>query len=490
MQQAEAVIATSDDNLHHPELFPDSTKWSQALAPLMDQVPNPTLGVMRPFAGAVFLVSAQQNADISRPGRDADGYSTALRMAMYTASLIQNHPDRLSKDNLVKVLYLLCLTVELAKDQLDLLEINKLFALPSEEAITGVREFVNKVHQETLSSILLHSKAWREGLESNSPLEFSGPIHALVLKLVGASSTRSTTSFYTARVLSHLLPKLVEQHGWQAAGSEEWLTELGVLKSTTPNILGTVAVLTGLHENLIASPLVNNFCNRIISDVAGATAKSEKTLGLLVLLNTTLSVYDDENLPVAQNRLVFAVKQILSWTPEIAGSNYQLSSEACRALQRLLPAIKSVYGSYWETTLEFCIKIWETMEFEEHHDQKLPMMGMSLKLFSNLRTLQDTNDDLEDAFSQYGETVSHCFIKLMKLPRFKPTQPLAFVDSILSRLVTKIPSSHIKDVSEFYPCVASENRLIQSAAFDVLHRTIPAEQEEISVNTLLEKKGT
>ncbi|KAG4026242.1 hypothetical protein MFRU_043g00460 [Monilinia fructicola] len=488
VQQAEAVIAASDDNSLHPELFPDVTKWSQSLAPFLVPAPNSTLGVMRPFAGAAFLVRSQESSEIPRPSRDADGYSIALRMAIYSAHLVRDYPDRLSKDTLVEVLYLMCLTVELSNDQLDLLEINKLFAIPSEEVVSGVSVFVYRIYRETLPFILLHSKAWREGLESGSPLEFSGVVHTLVMKLLNASHGNTPTSFYSARALSHLLPNLVEQHGWQAVGSEEWISKLEILKASTPNILGAVAILTGLHETLSTSQLVSNLCNRIISDVAGSTAQSEKTLGLIVLLNATLSIYDDDDLPVAQNRLVFAVKQILSWTPEIASTNYQLSSESCFALQRLLPAIKSVYGSYWESTLEFCIKIWETMESEEDYDQKLSMMGMSLKLFSNLRSLQDANDDLEDALTQYGETASQCFIKLMKLPRFAPTQPLEFVDNILSRLVVKIPSSHIKDVSEFYPLVASENRMVQSAAFDVLHRAIPAEQEEISVNTLLEKK--
>ncbi|ESZ93342.1 hypothetical protein SBOR_6269 [Sclerotinia borealis F-4128] len=488
IQQAEAVIAASLDNSHHPELFPDVTKWSQALAPLLDQSPNPTLGVMRPFAGAVFLVHTPEVIEISRPGRDADGYSTALRMAMYSAHLVRDHPDRLSKDALVEVIYLMCMTVELANDQLDLLEINKLFAVPSAEVILCVREFSDRIYRESLPFILLHSKAWRDGFESGSPLEFSGVVHSLVLKLINASRGNTSTSFYSARVLSHLLSKLVEQHGWQAVGGEEWISKTDVLKSSTPNILGAVAILTGLHETLSTSQPVSNLCNQIISDVTDAAAQSEKNVGLLVLLNATLSIYDDDDLPVAQNRLVFAVKQILSWTPEVADTNYQLSSEICRALQKLLPAIKSVYGSYWESTLEFCIKIWETMESEEYHEQKLSMMGMSLKLFSNLRSLQDANDDLDDALTQYGKLASHCFIKLMKLPRVKPTQPLEFVDNALSRLIVKIPSSHIEDVSEFYPLIASEKRLVQSAAFDVLHRAIPAEQEEIAVNTLLEKK--
>jgi len=487
VQQAETLISTSEDGASF-EIFPDISQWQQALTPFLQEAPNPTLGVIRPFAGAVFLAQSQDSEQFSMPSRDSVGYSTALRMAIYSARLIHNHPDSLTKDKLVEVLYLISLTAELASDQLDLLESNKLFASPIDASAMTVQDFVGSLYQACFLRILPHSKAWREGMESGEPLEFSGATHNLIRKFIKAANGRTPTSFYAARCLSRLLPRLVEEHGWQSTDGEEWLSNLDILKASTQNVFGATAILIGLHETLATSQLVSNLCNRIISEITGASAQAEKTLTLLVLLNACLSIYDDDDLPVAQNRLVFAVKQILSWTPDIAKADYFLSSEVCRALQKLLPAIKTVYGSYWESTLTFCISIWETMESGTDQELKLPMTGMSLKLFSTINDLQDANDDLEDALAQFGEKASRCFIRLMQLPRSKPTQPAEFVDSLLSRLINKIPSSHIHDVTEFYPLLASENRTVQSSAFNVLHRAIPAAQEEISVNTLIEKK--
>ena len=96
------------------------------------------------------------------------------------------------------------------------------------------------------------------------------------------------------------------------------------------------------------------------------------------------------------------------------------------------------------------------------------------------------NDDLKEAFDLSQEQVCDGLVKLLKLDRSKETQPLEFVDTILSRQVTKIPEDRIKDMTEFYPLLASDFRMIQSATFDVLHKALPKVQQELSVNVLLE----
>lgn len=470
------------------KLLPDITKWQESLRPLLSKTPNYALGAMRPFAGAVFLNRPVSSERFSKPSRDINGYSVALRMALYSAGLMAGHLDSLPQQALADMLYLTALTVELATDQLDLLEQNKVFlsALDT-EASAGMQD-LSKSFQDTLTAIVPHARSWRDGNNDGENNTFAAVIHELVVKLIDASTGTSSTSYYSAKALSHLLPSLIEEHGWNGNDGEEWLTNLGILKTTTPNVLGAVAILTGLQESLNTSKVVNNLCNRLISEVAGAAAQSNATLGLMVLLNSCLAVYDEDELPVAQNRLVFAVKQILSWTDTIVTDSC-LSAESCRALQRLLPAIKGVYGSYWETTLTFCVAIWESEEPGKKLDQRLAAIGMSLKLVSILTTL-DANDDLEDALTTSGRLISRGLICLLKLQRPATTQPLNFVDDLLVRQVTKIPLDHIEDLSEFYPLLASENAMVQSAAFDVLHRAIPAQQERISLEVALEKRGT
>ncbi|KAL5316607.1 hypothetical protein ACEPPN_015656 [Leptodophora sp. 'Broadleaf-Isolate-01'] len=489
VQQASKVIADAPGS-PPTAIFPDTRIWSEALLPLLGQAPNPALGVMRPFAGSVFLVTQSSTIPNTRPARDINGYSIPLRMAMYTTALLlhEDLSDLLPEELQVELYYLLALSSELANDQIDLLEDNKLFVSHQDpDAVAEVRQFLINAH-EILGDAAGNANFWRDHAGAKqSPQDTSPVVRLLISKLLEASSTNTPFAYYSSKALGGLIQALVSAHGWQNDGSEAWLTKLDILKTSTNNILGASAVLIGLEDSLRSSKMINTLCNRLISDVAGAKAQSEKTLGLLVLLNSVLSVYDEEDLPVANNRLVFAVKQILSWTEDLAVADAQLASEACRALQKLLPAIKDVYGSYWETTFDFCVSIWESNEDAALSNERLPMIGMSLKLYSILQKMaDDDNDDLKEAFELSREQACDGLVKLLKLDRSKETQPLEFVDTMLSRQVTKIPADRIKDLTEFYPLVASDFRMVQSAAFDVLHKALPKVQQELSVNVLLD----
>jgi hypothetical protein len=492
VQQAESLLKQPTDALNVNLILPDPIKWMQSLSPSLNERPNPALGVMRPFAGTVFLVHPAPSLTTSSITRDLSGYSPPLRMAMYTSRLLGEIYKLLPQAMLVDILYLLNLTSQLVDDQLDLNEETKLFASAADpDIMTELREFVF-VSRASISNIIPDAKVWWNDVDAMSksePLDSSSTGGALVFKLIKVSNGDTPAAFYAARALADLLQRLVHAHGWHNTEGEAWLQNLDILKSSTRNIIGAVSLLTGLQENLGTSQIVNNMCNRLISDVAGASAQSDKTLGLLILLNASLSVYDEGDLPVAQNRLIFAVKQILSWVDAVSKDS-RLASEMFRALHRLFPAVKGVYGTYWETGLRFCISTWNSIDSGVLSDEILPMIGMSLKLYAIMRTLEDVNDDLEDSLKQLSPQISHGMISLLKLRRSKESLPLSYTDDLLAREVTKIPLGHIKDkLSEFYPLVASDYRMVQSAAFDVLHRALPEAQQQISIDAVLEKKG-
>lgn len=412
-------------------------------------------------------------------------------MAMYTARLVGTS-ELLSGEQQVEILYLLGIIVQLVQDQIDLQEDGGLFAsFADPDALTELQDFVS-ICNFGFSHTFSKAKNWLD--ESNEDQEPSRPTQVLISKLLNDASTNTPGAFHASRYLSSLLQRLVNEHGWYNARGEAWLQKLDLIKPSTTNVLGATAVLVGLQDSLVTSKIANNMCNRLISDVASSSSESEKTLALLVLLNATLSIYDAGDLPVAGNRLVFAVKQILSWTPTLPTTNHRLSSEACHALHKLLPAIKDVYGSYWETALTFCIAIWES-NAGDLSNERIPMNGMSLKLFSILRNLEDANDDLVDSLSQLSEKITHGMVTLLEVPRFNRRRrieslPLSFVDDQLSRELAKAPLSRIKDdLSEFYSLLASDSRTVQSAAYDILHRALPDSQQQISVDVLLEKRG-
>jgi hypothetical protein len=492
VHQAESVFSGPVDALNVNAVLPDPVKWMQLLSSYLNQCPNPALGVMRPFAGAVFLVRASPSPATSPLSRDLSGYSPPLRMAMYAVRLLGEFHKLFPPTVAVEMFYLVNLTSRLVEDQLDLNEENKLFASALDPDIMAeLREFAF-ASRASINHILADAGSWQDDFDRSAKcerLDSSGTAGMLVFKLIEATNGNSPIAFYATRVLCDLLERLANVHGWHNTAGDAWLQKLDILKSSTRNIFGAVSLLAGLQENLGTSQVVNNLCNRLISDVAGASVQSEKTLGLLVLLNATLSVYDVGDLPVAQNRLVFAVKQILSWSDTVA-NNSRLASEMFRALHRLLPAIKGVYGTYWETALGFCISTWDSNESGTLSDESIPVIGMSLKLYTILRTLEDANDDLEDSLRQLSYQISHGMINLLQLRRLKESLPLTYTDDLLAREVTKMPLDHVKDdLAELYPLVASDYRMVQSAAFDILRRALPEAQQQISVDVVLEKRG-
>lgn len=380
------------------------------------------------------------------------------------------------------------------QDQFDLRQDNQLYlSLLDPDVASDIEDFLF-VARKPLVKMTSSASGWinDSGVVMASGASYSsGVIRFLISKLIQDASTNTPIAFHAARILCSLLQQLINDHGWHSTQGETWLHGLDILKTSTKNILGAISVLLGLQDVLGTSKIVNTLCNRLISDISGASAQSEKTLGLLVLLNASLTVYDEDDLPVAQNRLIFSVKQILSWTDTVPStySAMAVASEACYALHRLLPAIKGVYGTYWESALSFCIAMWGSCDDGNLSEAKVPIIGMTLKLFTILRYLQDANDDLEDALNQLSQQISEGLVHLLRLRRSKDNVPILFIDDMLCREIRKLPLGHLlDDLEEFYPLVASDIRTVQSAAFDVLHRALPDAQQQISVEVLLENK--
>ncbi|KAI8176017.1 E3 ubiquitin-protein ligase listerin [Colletotrichum sp. SAR 10_75] len=468
------------------DLFPSTNVWMQQLSNFLQGSLNPSLSITSSLGGAHFLVPPAESAQRVRVRRDRDGYSVPARMAAYTSKLLSSDisVSTLPESFQVEILYLLCVAVQIVSDQITLMDENKLFLnLETGDALNAAEAFVSST-RVTINGIADEAKGWRDGSESG-PTKL---INGLIAIITQETKELTALGLYSARALSELLQTLTEKHGFPAAGDEK-IAQLATLRATPPTILSATAVLTGLGESLESSKAINNLCNRLVSDVAGASIepeKAEKALMILVLLNACLQVYEVGEVPVANNRIVFAVRQITSWLEDTLNLTPALSAEICRALQRLLPSIKEVYGPHWEKTIEFSTALWAKAS-DDRLDASLPYIHTSLKLVSALETLSDPNDDLEDALKEFAETKSLSLIELLKLNRAKSTQPLEIVDAIICRQVDKIPLKHISDLSDLYGLIAADSRSIQTAAFNLLHRALPARQEELSVNVLLDK---
>lgn len=480
----QATAMSKSDGVVLEQLFPNTNIWMQELMRFLQDAPTPSLALTSNIGGAYFLPERSNGRMLcSSARRDAKGYSIPARMAVYSTQLLSTGVDfeSIPTKFQAELLCLLYLVAELASDQITLTEDNKLWKTLKDAAsvLADAEDFISSTRR-IINGIVAKSGNWKPGCGT-------GLLDELVNILLQQSRTFDPKGLYSARALSEIFQVLSDANGLRP-GDEDWITRLDVMKATPSTVFPAVALLTGYGETLASSKTVSNLLNRLVSDVAGASPQSDKTLLTLVLLNACLPIYEVGQLPVANNRLVFAVKQITSWFEqpwESIGSN--IATESCRALQRLLPCVKEVYGPYWEKTIEFCIFMWTHAGHDTPHRANTYLYA-SFKLMSALDAIDEPNDDLVDALDTYAESRSTALLELLKLPTVDQSQPAEMVGALLCRQAEKIPLDHIKELSDIYGLVASDSRDIQTAGFGILHRALPAAQEKLSLDVLIEKK--
>ncbi|KAI0521438.1 hypothetical protein F5B22DRAFT_644168 [Xylaria bambusicola] len=487
MQAQEALQAsTQDDNSKEKisSLLPNVETWKQQLFVLLQDTPNVSLALTNSLGSASFLATGQTRDEVANMQRDARGCSIPGRMALYISKLLSSgfSFDQTKLSFKIDLIINMSVTAELAADQLTMMGENGVWnSLSSPDNISDLELLTTSTHKY-LIGIAERAQGWRDG----SGTEEARLVHAIIARLIEESQTFSPSAFYFARSMQNILQTLAERHGFPSSG-EQWLVDTDCLKSSASTVYPAAAIIGGLGETLKSSKFISTFCNRLVSDIAGAKLRQDKSLITLILLNLCMQIYDMGELPVANNRLVFAVKQITSWLETPDDLDNAFATEACRCLQRLLPCIKDVYGTYWEKAIDFCIYLW-TKPPSQPLESRLPEIHASLRLIAILQSLEDPNDDLVDVLEASMARKSAALIELLKLPRDKHTQPLEIVDSILCRQVEKLPLQQYEDLSDLYGLVANDSRAIQTAAFSLLNRALPAVQEKLSIEVLLEKK--
>ncbi|KAK0643798.1 hypothetical protein B0T16DRAFT_355478 [Cercophora newfieldiana] len=483
-----AITTFKSGSVPIEELFPSSNTWLNELTPFLQTAPNPSLSLTSSMGGAYFLAKGSE-AKRRNTRRDAKGRSIPARMAIYTSALLTSglSISSLPEAFHLELTFLLSLTGELAADQLTTMEKGGLWEAveDGEDATTEMQDLVT-LGQKIINDIAAEATNWRDS-------SFSGNTVAERLTNFALQHTQdlSTASLYSAKVLSSLLQALVETHG-APTRLDEWLGKLGIMKLAPRGaIFSTIAFLVGLGETLSSSETVKTLCNRLASEMIGAMPGVERTLHSIVLLNICLSVYEAGEAPVDARKQTLALKQMTSWmdTPDEMSSS--LASEACKGVLRVLPTVKGVYGPYWEQAINYCILLWTDRAAKEPSRTRLPYVYASLKLIAALMGAtddDDASDDLAEAVAQSSQDISKGLIELLKV-HSEVSQSSQIVESLLCRMLERVPLSHIGDLSDLYGLVAADSREVQTAAFGLLHRALPAAQEKLSVDLLLEKKN-
>ncbi|ODA81059.1 hypothetical protein RJ55_04021 [Drechmeria coniospora] len=429
VSQAKGAAGT---NISWEHVFPSTNVWMAELSPMLEVPLNPSLAITSSIGGALSLPKRALTSPPSqlRVSRDRKGRSVPARMAIFTAQLLSTTEGIvLPRQQHIELLYLQILTVHLASDQITLLGHNGLWEnLDDDEAMNEAENLVTS-SRTLLSSFLAEAKTWDLAADDR----IAAIIQGLINFTIKESSEISPRGVYSSRVLSELLQELSELHG-DTASLEEQLLRPDILKATPQTALPAAGIVAGLGEKLQSSKA-----------------------------------------------------QITSWMDDARHLDANVCAEMCRALAHLLPCMKDVYGSYWEKSLQFCVSLWERAG-QQVLSEALPSVHSSLKLFKVLEGIQEPNDDLQDALRDFSTAKSNGLVELLKLRREENSQPLEIVDAMLRREIETMPVLRIPDPVDLFPLVASESRDIQTAAFEMLHKKIPIQQEQQAFDILLEKK--
>ncbi|KAH6855983.1 hypothetical protein B0I37DRAFT_424801 [Chaetomium sp. MPI-CAGE-AT-0009] len=483
----QALTALKSGAVPAEDIFPSSTVWMNELTCFLTQPPNPTLSLTSSMGGAYFLVQGNPNGAPLVPGRDSNGRSIPARMALFTAKILASGVQLSSvpPEFQLELVYLLCLTEAIVGDQLSAGQTGGLWS-DGPETEADVQEFCD-LSSAAVRAVITDCGSWTAWTMSGNSL-----VERLINFMLHASTGLSPPAFYAAKSLSSLLQLLVQTHGGAPTALEDWLVKLGIMKAAPNTTLLTAAFLTGFGELLASSKATTTLCVRLISEIPGFSGfsdRSPRTLPSLVLLNLCLDVYEAGGVPVETRKQVLALQQFTKWAvaPEELGC--QPAAEICKAIARILPGTKDTYGSYWDQAIKYCVWLWNRAT-EDTTAERLPYVYASLKLMQALRTVEEPNDDLEEALVNHKEAATAALIALLGLPRESTaSQPSQLVDSLLSRTVSKIPDVRLEDLDDIYESVASESREIQRAAFGLLHKALPAAQEDINLAVVMDKKA-
>ncbi|PHH56078.1 E3 ubiquitin-protein ligase listerin [Ceratocystis fimbriata CBS 114723] len=449
------------------EILPHLPLWLNDLSSTINNVGiDPPVSIISPLGCAQFMVHNGLNQKMDLPC-DKLGRTRSFRLALFISGFRMERLDFFaffSDEEKLAILSLLAISAELASDQAAMNEDDPLML----DAHTKLVSFYSEVG-ESLKSFL-------ELLTPELVMTF-------VSVLIG-SINQTPMGYYYARAASACLQLANPRFDDESVAT--LLETHGALKPKLHNPLVTVALLAGTRSRLANSDKVTRFCNQLVSEVQGMKHDSENLPAFLSTLAITLSIFPENEVPVPPNRVVFAIRNLVSWIEPSLSKPGQLA-DIFHVLSKLLPVISLVYGSHWEDTITSLVSFWLSSPSRDILDYLAPIYW-SLGLFRVLETIPDPNEDLALALEANKQKAYNGILALVQTDRVVPSRPLTIVDNAILEHAMRIPVKSLSNVFDLLPLISSQIPTIQRTAVMLVRRGLPPIQEEYVADVILEKK--
>ena len=465
-------------------LLPDIDRWRSELQPFLQKPLPPSFAITDSLGATLSLVRlSAQNGDLKiRSQIDSDGYSSLLRMSLYSMQLLsraQSDAGSLPQDmNIQREIVVLLLTAQIAGDGLSMHAENELWK--GVEANDDIIQFRKSVKDVTAPVKSEQAKQISDQLEH----DWFSLDHGL-----------SPEALHFARAWVNIKSEEIAVSGWNKSSAHEVEGKVAYMWKDEDQSVPLAAHLAAFSAYMPGSSTLLKIVNEAIAQLTGLDgSKVQNEFRKLAMLSLILSNQSEILDSVPKQRLVFFVKNVVPW---LSGSLSEVvKATLCQVLTQILPQIADVYGEDWEKILEYLASSWLDAEGLDASAVGSPIIFLrhsSLKLFAMLISLlndEETNDDLKDAWKEKLDDLGHGLANLLTQLGHLPdesNQPLRATNEVLARQIKAVPASRLGNLTGLYSLLNTHSREVQQTVFDILHRQIPRDQEELSVNVALDK---
>ena len=452
-------------------LLPNAEQWLHALGEHLSDRPPLSLSITSPLRGLIFMINPVHAANATQ-FRDPEGFSSLFRLVLYTSRIMLDTDvsARPSEEQLEVLYYHYPLALQVINEKLTMEKANDAWHNSSNVIIGEAADVLSQGNSLV--------QRWIE----------EGKILTVWMGTIRSTDTLDPRSYYHSLAFTHIASRFIDEHGSTAitAAFEAEIEEL----HRSDQVVRSASLIAVCRDHFISSQQGRKVLNELVAAVTGSNLPSTSDLQLrpFVLLDVLLSGSSEplENLP-SQRQTFLMQSLVRTLSSERAG--LAARTLATKILEPVVVAIKNLYGDHWEQILQSLVAV---LQNGSDLNEDLPLLHASLRLYGRLRSLaksDDANEDLAEAWNAGQHSLEDGLLNcLHSFDQATDTidQPRRLTAELLQRRLLQVTPLH---GTNLYPFLSSIEDPVRGAAYDLLHRSIPIEQEQISLDIALEKRA-
>lgn len=450
-------------------LMPSAAQWNRALeSHILGRRPL-SLSITSSLHGLLLMIESDNTPIPVSEIADADEFSLLFRLVFYVTKMLSDSDilAHQSADQLRTLYQYYPLALQLVNEKLTMESANDIWQNTSNEVTEEASDILSQ------GNILI--QRW---IDDEAMIR-------IWIDVIRSTTNLTLRSYLQGLTFVDIASRFIDEHGSSLIMSS-FESELKVIHRA-PEVVRSASLICACRDQLVSSPQGRRLLNELIAactDLKGLTPELRPLVQLNLLLNGGSEPLDG----VPSQRLVFLMQAILRLLDGLQG-DLAFQIEALKLLDPVLSAARDMYGPHWEQVLELLVATWRR---EGGLEDDLPLLHASLRLYARLKSLagaEEANEDLVESWTAAQHSLEEGLLSCLENFGASSTylnQPRRITSELLRRQLSHISVRHDPNL---YSLLSSPDTAIRQAAYSLLHRSIPAEQEQISLEYALEQKS-